>query len=454
MKHFFYNIAQRLGIESARTKHNTKEIIFSFLFKALGLGASFLLVPMSLDVLDEELYGVWITLSSFVAWFSFFDIGIGSALRNKFAEALARGNHIKARAYVSISYFTITGVAFFVLGLFSLIHPYVDWYKVFNVNPNSFRHLPLLMWFVFAIFCVQLFLNLITTLYLADQKPSVRNLITFITHALSLPLVWLLIKAESKSMLLYGGMLTIVPVVILFGATVIGFTTRFKAYVPTLKLWKRSYLKTIFGLSVKFFLLQISWVLITSADNMLITQLISPEDVVSYSVSLKLFSIPLIIFMLIATPFWSAFTEAHEKKDFHWIEQSIKSLEKFIWIFITLSLVLLSTAQFIYPIWLNNEVVVSFWVDLSVCLFYIAIIINTPYNFYINGRGKILLHLISTTVMAILNIPLSIFLSKTMGWGVSGILFATVVCIAPVVVITRIQFTKLITNNATGIWNK
>ena len=36
-------------------------------------------------------YGL--TLSSIIGWFAFFDIGFGNGLRNKFAEAIAKGDH-------------------------------------------------------------------------------------------------------------------------------------------------------------------------------------------------------------------------------------------------------------------------------------------------------------------------------------------------------------------------
>ena len=50
---------------------------------------SLLLVPLTIDYLNPTQYGIWITLMSVIAWFNFFDIGLGNGLRNKFATAKA-----------------------------------------------------------------------------------------------------------------------------------------------------------------------------------------------------------------------------------------------------------------------------------------------------------------------------------------------------------------------------
>jgi Na+-driven multidrug efflux pump len=60
----------------------------------------------------------------------------------------------------------------------------------------------------------------------------------------------------------------------------------------------------------------------------------------------------------------------------------------------------------------------------------------------------------SILLTSIINIPLSIFLAKNMGYGVSGVIFATIICLIPHVVLCPIQYLKIINNRADGIWNK
>ena len=59
-----------------RTLVVKKNIIGAFVNKAFAILISLLLVPATIGYLDSEQYGVWLTVSSIVAWISYFDIGL------------------------------------------------------------------------------------------------------------------------------------------------------------------------------------------------------------------------------------------------------------------------------------------------------------------------------------------------------------------------------------------
>lgn len=66
-----------------------KNIGINVILKPLTMLLSMIYIPVLLDYLGDEKYGVWATISAFVNWFSVFDIGIGNGMRNKLAESLA-----------------------------------------------------------------------------------------------------------------------------------------------------------------------------------------------------------------------------------------------------------------------------------------------------------------------------------------------------------------------------
>src|SRR5512137_2137737 len=78
-----------------------KNILYAVVIKGISIAISLVLVPLTLHYVNPTQYGIWLTLSSIIAWFGFFDIGFGNGLRNKFAEAKAKGDHELARTYVS-----------------------------------------------------------------------------------------------------------------------------------------------------------------------------------------------------------------------------------------------------------------------------------------------------------------------------------------------------------------
>lgn len=82
------------------------------IFKGGTILISLILVPMTLSYLNPYEYGIWLTLSSTLAWIYTFDIGLGNGLRNKLTEALALNDLKLARIYVSTSFFFVIGISY------------------------------------------------------------------------------------------------------------------------------------------------------------------------------------------------------------------------------------------------------------------------------------------------------------------------------------------------------
>jgi len=91
-------------------------------------------VPLTINYVNPTRYGIWLTLSSIVAWFSFFDIGLTQGLRNKFAESKATGNDELSQIYVSTTYAILTIVFLFVWITFLFVNNYLDWSKLLNIS--------------------------------------------------------------------------------------------------------------------------------------------------------------------------------------------------------------------------------------------------------------------------------------------------------------------------------
>ena len=76
MQYSLLKLFDVFGIKSKRTKNITKHIGWSVFYKFGGVSANFLVVPLTINYLDSENYGIWLTLSSFVGWFSLFDLSL------------------------------------------------------------------------------------------------------------------------------------------------------------------------------------------------------------------------------------------------------------------------------------------------------------------------------------------------------------------------------------------
>lgn len=454
MKQKVNKLYSKVGIKSDRTKKITKHVFISFLYKGGSILVSFLLVPLIINYLDTENYGIWLTLTSFITWFSFFDIGLGNGLRNKFAEARAQGNTNLARGYVSAAYFTIGAISFSIFILFFIFNFFVDWTIIFNTGKLLQNDLGYLMLIVFGFFCLQMVVNLITTIYTADQQPSMQGKTHFFTQVGTLILIWVLTKTCDSSLLVFGSVFSAFPVVILLWLNWFSFNNKYKAFKPKLSLWKQEYLKDIFGLGFKFFIIQFAGIIIYSTDSLIIANMLGPVEVVPYQMAFRYFSITVMIFSIISTPYWSGFTEAYTTNDKKWINNSIKLLIKFSLLFIIGSLFLLFCSKWVYQLWLGEKVHIPFSLSLLMMVYFIQILFITPFTIYINGTGKVLIQTFQSVFSALINIPLAIFFIKHFHMGSSGVILATIISLIPSLILAPIQTWKLTKGSATNLFNK
>jgi O-antigen/teichoic acid export membrane protein len=160
------------------------------------------------------------------------------------------------------------------------------------------------------------------------------------------------------------------------------------------------------------------------------------------------------VFNVIITPFWSAFTEAYVKQEYEWIKGMMRKLI-IIWAGLSSIVVLMIVfSDFVYTIWVGKDIEVPFLLSLLTGIFVITANWNNMFGYFLNGVGKVRIQFYHSIIVAIVNIPLSIFLASNLGLGISGIMLSTIICLVAASVWAPIQYFKIINKKATGIWNK
>jgi O-antigen/teichoic acid export membrane protein len=430
-----------------------KHIFASFGIKGASILIGFLLVPITLDFLDKELYGIWLTLASVITWFNLFDIGLGYGLRNKLAEALAKEDHQEAQSLVSSTYALITLISSLLLVLFLMINPFIDWNWILNVDNTTAQNLGLVALVTFAFFCITFVLKLIHSIFLADQQPAYVGLFDLIANGISLAIILFLVNFTSGSLLALALAMGAAPVLVLAICSIYFFRGKYRQIAPTMTSINKKHFGSLSSLGFKFFLVGITGLIIFSTDNLIIVQLYGPAEVPAYQVAFKYFGLITSVFSIIGVPFWSAYTEANARGDTKWILESNKKL-KLIWAgLMIVGLLMLSVSAWFYKLWVP-DIPVPFVLSASMCFYVLALAWGNIFVMFINGVGKVKLQVIISMVGAVINIPLSIFLAKNLGLGTAGIIIASAICIGYGPLIAPFQFQKLITNKASGVWNQ
>jgi O-antigen/teichoic acid export membrane protein len=412
------------------------------------------LVPVTIDYLGKVEYGIWLTLASILSWLINLDFGIGNGLRNKLAEALALDDIKLARIYISTAYAVFALGIFIAMLVFFFIHGMINWTNILKAPQEYVELLNTLVLWVIILFLVQFLLKIITSIINADQRPALNGALSLIVNLLTLIVVFTLSKLAVKSLLIFALVSSSIPVVVFFIASLILFSGHYKKISPSFSFINFKYSSSLVKLGLQFFIIQIASLIVFTTGNIIIAQLYGPESVVVYNVAYKYFYMVPLVFNVVLAPFWSAFTEAFVKQEYDWIKNSIRKLV-FIWILLSIAAVLMILfSDFVYKIWVGLGIKVPFILSLFTGLFVIIANWNNIFGYFINGVAKVRITLYYSIFIAILNIPLSIFLAEYAGMGITGIMVSTDICLIIGSIWMPIQYLKIINHKAKGIWNK
>lgn len=439
---------------SGRSVRIKKHILYSFGLKGISFLIGLIYVPLLIDYLDKERYGIWLTISSILLWVSFFDIGLGNGLRNKLAEAITKRKWKEARKIVSTTYCVIGMIFLALVVVFNTLNPFLNWNAILNTSLVSNRELYLLTTAIFSLTSLRFILEIIGKVYLSLQLPAVNNSIGPLSNILSLILVLLLIYLGIEgNLVILGIILSICPLIILILLSLYSYAGSLKFLRPSIKYIDLSYSKVLLGMGVKFFLIQSVSLIIFTTANILITHLFSPQEVTTYNIVYKYYQIPTIFISIIMTPFWSAATEAYFKNDYTWLKSALRKTIYIAAGFSIAIILMLVFSQFAFKFWIGSRVAIPKLLNITMAIFSIQVALLTPLSNFINGFGKLRLSSYLVLFSLILYFPLSILISKNMESS-AGIVITTIILNSLSLTFHVFQVNKIIRRKAHGIWNQ
>jgi O-antigen/teichoic acid export membrane protein len=433
-----------------------KNILASLLIKGSSIGISLVLVPLTINYINPSRYGIWLTLSSIVAWLSFFDIGLTQGLRNKFAEAKAKNDDSIAQIYVSTTY-AILGIIFFSIWLlFLILNPHLNWSSILNVSESMRSEVSVLAVIVFTYFCISFVIKIITTILIADQQPAKSSLIDLFGQIFSLIFILILVKTTEGSLIKLGIALCVSPLLVLVGANLLLFRGIFKKYRPVFSKVKFVYAKGLFNLGLVFFLIQFAGVVQYQTANIIIARNFGTGDVTSYNIVYKYFGVLNMIFSIFIVPFWSASTEAYKKNDIPWIKNGIKKYNQLNILLILVGFGMLFFSNTIYRLWIGEgKVNIPFSLSLCGFIFFNVTMFGGKYVNFLNGISALRIQFISSAISPFLYVAIAILLIKYYHMGVYSLFIASIIANFNAYLLAPLQYYHIIIKKSkSAIWYK
>ena len=203
---------------------------------------------------------------------------------------------------------------------------------------------------------------------------------------------------------------------------------------------------------MKFFIIQIQQIVLYQATNLLISHLDGPEAVTQYNISYKLLNVVVMVYTIILTPLWPAYTDAYAKKDFMWMNSIYKKMKSIFLLLFALIIVITLLSPLLYHVWVGDKVSIPLILTASISVYTLIHCWDSLQVMLINGIGTVKLQSYVIFIGLILHIPLSLFLGQYI--GLYGVIAS--MCIINLIYASffTVQIKKLLSQTATGIWSK
>ncbi len=438
----------------ARTLKTKRNVVALFLLRGISMAINLLLVPLTLNYLNPTKYGIWLTLTSLIAWVNVLDFGLGNGLRNKFAEALARNDDDSAKMYVSTTYFFIGVIMLGAIIVFLAINPFLNWARILNTPAEMGSELSSLAAFVATFFCMRLLFGLIGTVLLADQRPAMSNAVEVVTNGVSLCVIYLLTRVSNGSLFWLGFAVSFLTAAVPFIFNFWFFSRDYRRFLPSLKFVRIEHGRELVTLGIKFFILSITGIVTFATSNIIITQMFGPAEVTPFNIAFKYYGIGTTAFTIILTPLWSAYTEAFVRGDTEWILRTMKKMRAY-WLLLAGAIVVMTLfADLFYGLWVGKNVQVP--ILLSACMGAYVLITTwcNLYGYVTNAVGKVQLQIRVAIAVSLAIIPVSVLCAGSLGLRSAGVVLGTCICMLPGCFIWPIQARKIVTGEASGVWAK
>jgi O-antigen/teichoic acid export membrane protein len=338
-----------------------KSISSGYLLFIVNNVVALFLTPYMLQFITKEEYGFYILCVDFLAWVGFLEFGTNKVIESKAAYLIAHSNYDGLNKTFNSSFF-------FQILVGLLIIPFYFFLITFGINKVNLSHLNIII-VIFAVSaCLSVFRNLFSSVIIASKKVYLDNRIQLIINILNYIFIILLVP--------YVGVLGL-AIINLFAIFLMLIRSNFrvKKLYPSFKIdrsfFDRIELKSLISNGIYFSVGSLATIILMKLDSFIIGREFGLEEVASFYITIKLYTLAQKIFQLFFNNFRPHIAHFYGKNEFSKIKQFYEVISPLILGVCTLLIAL---------IMLFNHLFVKIWVGDS---FFISHEFNILYGFYI-----------------------------------------------------------------------
>ena len=311
-------------------------------------------LPLTINYLGNERFGMMMTIVSMLALMNFADMGLGLGLQNRIPKL--ENNKDLFQTTVSSTFFFLTMVSLVLSVVFTLLYFLIDWPKAFNVETDIAKaeagYSVLVLFFCFVI---NIPLSIVQKTQGGLQEGYYNNLWHTTGSVIGLGALYYAVINE------YG-----VPMIVLciYGTNTLfllfnflnQFANKRKFLFPKYSMINKSIVVTLIKEGLYFTLIQVLFLFFNASDGIIISQTINPETVAIYFVGLRLIALLATPIQAVMSPSLPALNDAFENGDLPFVKNLfIKGLLGSILGTLALMIGFYFSCNYLISIWLGPE---------------------------------------------------------------------------------------------------
>ncbi len=304
-----------------RDRQAVKTIAANMLAQALGYGSRFVVIPVSLVLLGQERYGLWLAVGSLVAWGGLLDFGLAPGVVNVVARVSGLGDRTAIRRYLSTALVTYGFLAVLCALLVAGVAQWNGLPALLGIRETSLagdaRLVVVICGFAFAAGVVT---RVVPTACTALQEGYFGSW-CFVAGSLTSLALLLVLAAVGASLTSYALVMALAPLAAQLALGSYYFGRRHPDLRPSVAHWDLASLRELWGVGGWLMLHQMANVGVLYTANVIIANRLGPRAVPEYSVPYAVFAVMISVAYYVTSPYLPAYAEAATRGDWQWIRR-------------------------------------------------------------------------------------------------------------------------------------
>ena len=404
-----------LGRGKSRSRQLIHTVATGIVARIIQTGLALIMVPVLLNYLGKERYGLWETLISLVALLGLVAQGIGNGLVQRLAEADGRDNREEMAATVSSSAALLLTASLAAIMIFAVAHFLVDWGDILGLKTVVARHdaAPAIVCVV-AVFAFNLTFSFIPRTQYGLQDGHIAAGWQIIGSVLAVITVLVAIKLDAGLAGVAVSMLGVPGLVIVGGGIV--YVRNRPHLLPRVRQASWKSLKQILAIGWLSFLFQAIQTISLKLDNVLVLGFLSAEAVIDLSVPMRLFILVQTVNTLLISALWPAYGEAIARGDVAWVRQTYgRALRLVLPIAVVAAVLLPIVGGKVIHLWVGGVVAPSRYLLAGIGALSLVMTCGGMVTSLLNGASLFRVQVVMAIAMFATALPLKIILLRQVG---------------------------------------